>query len=702
MPLDPSISLQYRPPQVAGFDPIQTLVTVAQLRNMQSQEQLRNLQMADISSKLQTYQAMQDPNSPLAQLAQLRAGGGGGGPAPGMVQGNQLGAATMPGAMQGPMPGAMPAGMQGPPQSLMQAPPGGVPPAPPGQSYVRPAPPTWRPGAQDAATMTYEQARGYGFTPNQIGTPGQDQRPRGIAEGMQGPPVPAEVTAQQLQDQMQEDPMKRPRGVVSAPQGAQAGPVAPQAPQAQAPAPGQGQPGGAQQLPTTPGGDDSARLADLYRQMKAKYRPDIIDPVIESYMNIDKHLLDQQKGKLEFQKAGLNVIEQAMSTVLEQADPATAFAQVRQMMIDRGIPGASQMPQQFNPQWVQTMATNARTAKERIDQQLAAQKLLVENYDAATRRIAEEREGRKITVEKLQGGNVLQQVYPQPGQTGTVAQPGPTGGTALSTEAQANLINQAKLGEAQPVLDAKGNIIPFAKTPGAVTGPLGGPNPAGVATPLTEPSGKPYVSQEAVKLQADIEQTGRARWEEIQKPFQSISRAYNQILASSTPEAAKHQNTADLSLLKAFAHLNNPESVRLNSEMTPEQLGGLGERAKEIWQKVVVGGGVLSDDQRRAVIAQSTILYKTAEGHMHDQMANIREMYGNYGPRVRPDVVAPDITANQPGQKTAAPSGPRVVTGPMLDEMTTRLAPKDATPAQLQQFREQLRQRLRLAGKQVQ
>jgi hypothetical protein len=692
MPLDPSISLQYRPPQVTGFDPIQTLVTVAQLRNMQSQEQLRQLQMADISSKLQTYQAMQDPNSPLAQLAALRAGGGGGGygagSQPGMVQGNQLGGVTMPGGGQGPMP------------SPMQTPSGMMPPAPPGQSYIQPAPPTWRPGAQDAATMTYEQARGYGFTPNQIGTPGQDQRPRGIVENMQGPPVPAEVTAQQLQDQMQEDPMKRPRGVVAAPQGGQAGPVAAQAPQAQAP--GQGQPGGAQQLPTTPGGDDSARLADLYRQMKAKYRPDIIDPVIESYMNIDKHLLDQQKGKLEFQKAGLNVIEQAMSTVLEQADPVTAFAQVRQMMIDRGIPGANQMPQQFNPQWVQTMATNARTAKERIDQQLAAQKLLVENYDAATRRIAEERTGREVTVTQTQTGNLLQQKYPPAGQTGTVVQPGPAGGAALSTEAQANLINQARLGEAKPMFDASGKIIPFPTVPGAQTGPLGGPNPAGGGGPLTDPSGKPYTSMEAVKQGADIEQAGRARWEEVQKPFQSIRRAYNQILASTTPESAKYQNTADIALLKGFAHLTNPESVRLNSEMAPEQLGGLGERFKQMWSKVYTGKGVLSDPQRQEVIAESKILYNAAEAHMHQEMANIREQYGAYGPRVRPDVVAPNITATQPGQQTAAPSGPRVVTGPMLDEMTSRLAPKDATPAQLQQFREQLRQRLRLAGKQVQ
>jgi hypothetical protein len=687
MPLDPSISLNYRPPQVAAFDPIQTLVTVSQLRNMQSQEQLRNLQMADIRSKLQTYQAMQDPNSPLAQLAGIQAGGGGGGPAPGMVQGNQLGGVTMPGGGQGPMP------------SPMQTPSGMMPPAPPGQSYIQPAPPTWRPGAQDAATMTYEQMRGYGFTPNQIGTPGQDQRPRGIAEGLQGPPVPAEVTAQQLQDQMREDPNQRERGVVAAPQGGQAGPVAPQAPQA--PAPGQGQPGGAQQLPTTPGGDDSARIANLYRQMYAKYRPDIVEPLVNSYMNIDKNLLEQQKGKLEFQKAGLNVIEQGMSTVMEQADPAAAFAQMRQMMIDRGIPGASQMPQQFNPQWVQTMATNARTAKERIDQQLAAQKVLVEKYDADTRRIAEEREGRRVTVEKTQTGNILQQVFPPAGQTGTVVQPGPAGGAALSTEAQANLINQAGLGKVTTALDAQGNIIPVPTVPGAQTGPLGGPNPAGGGGPLRDPSGKPYVSMEAVKQGADIEQAGRARWEEIQKPFQSISRAYNQILASSTPEAAKHQNTADLSLLKAFAHLNNPESVRLNSEMTPEQLGGLGERAKEIWQKVVVGGGVLSDEQRRAVIAQSAILYKTAEGHMQQQLAAMREQYGAYGPRVRPDVVAPNITANQPGQQTAAPSGPRVVTAPMLEEMTTRLTPPGATPAQIQQIREQLRQRLRAAGKQV-
>jgi hypothetical protein len=609
-------------------DPMQTLVTVAQLRNMQSQEQLRQLQMADISSKLQTYQAMQDPNSPLAQLAGLRAGGGGGGygagPGQGMVQGTQLGAQALP--------------------SPMQAPPGGVPPAPPGESYTRPAPPTWRPGAQDAATMSYQPA-GAPDAAIMANVP-----PGGISQQMPQIPPPA---------------------------GRESAPAAPA------------------QLPTTPGGDDSARIANLYRQMYAKYRPDIVEPLVNSYMNIDKNLLEQQKGKLEFQKAGLNVIEQGMATVMDQDNPAEAYAQVRQMWVERGIPGAQQMPPQFNPQWVQTMATNARTAKERIDQQLTAWERQNTAYDNQTKRL-------KVTVVPTAAGNLLQRESPEPGTTGTTVQPGIGGGVAVSPEVYGTQVRQAELGKVTTALDAQGNIIPVPTVPGAQTGPLGGPNPAGGGGPLIEPgTGKPYVSMEAVKNQAEIEQAGRARWEEIQKPFQSISRAYSQVLASSTPEAATHQNTADLSLLKAFAHLNNPESVRLNSEMTPEQLGGLGERAKEIWQKVVVGGGVLTDPQRREVIAQSAILYKTAEGHMHQQLAAMREQYAGYGPRVRPGMVAPDITANQPGQQTAVPSAPRVVTAPMLDAMATRLAPQGATPAQIQQLREQLRQRLRLAGKQV-
>jgi hypothetical protein len=110
---------------------------------------------------------------------------------------------------------------------------------------------------------------------------------------------------------------------------------------------------------------------------------------------------------------------------------------------------------------------------------------------------------------------------------------------------------------------------------------------------------------------------------------------------------------------------------------------------------------VLTDPQRQDVIAQSNRLYKGHEEAMLKQLASIREQYGAYGPRVRPEIVAPDIRANQPGQQTAAPSGPRVVTAPMLDEMTTRLTPPGATPAQIQQIREQLRQRLRAAGKQV-
>src|SRR6266851_4414258 len=106
MPLSPEISLQGRGVDIKPFDPVSTLVQVAQLKNLQTQEQMRQLQMAQLGNQLGEYQRVQ------GVLANGRGvGQGSGGPAPGMVSGAQLGNLPSPGF---PGPGS-PSAPGGPP-----------------------------------------------------------------------------------------------------------------------------------------------------------------------------------------------------------------------------------------------------------------------------------------------------------------------------------------------------------------------------------------------------------------------------------------------------------------------------------------------------------------------------------------------------------------------------------------------------------
>ncbi len=160
MPLQPDISLQARPAQVQPYDPTQTLLTVAQLRNLQNQADLRGLQMADLQQGLAEYQRVRgvlndQGATPRAPMRSQLATGGMVAPAPGEGPGvpasmptpgggdlySQLSPATQaeyrqiapppgpmaPQAQPGLPPGAMPPG--GPPP---QAPPSGPPQGPQG------------------------------------------------------------------------------------------------------------------------------------------------------------------------------------------------------------------------------------------------------------------------------------------------------------------------------------------------------------------------------------------------------------------------------------------------------------------------------------------------------------------------------------------------------------------------------------------
>jgi hypothetical protein len=164
MPLDPSISLQVRPTQFEAFDPTKTLMTIAQLQQIQQQAALRDLQMQDLRLGLAEYPQMQrlmqaEANRraglvPGADAAQaVRPIGASGGmsqpgttpatPAPEMQGGTSPQASTprpvgpvssLPPFEQSPLMQAQQAqygtGLQPPPQGMPQPPPPGAPQAP--------------------------------------------------------------------------------------------------------------------------------------------------------------------------------------------------------------------------------------------------------------------------------------------------------------------------------------------------------------------------------------------------------------------------------------------------------------------------------------------------------------------------------------------------------------------------------------------
>ena len=114
--------------------------------------------------------------------------------------------------------------------------------------------------------------------------------------------------------------------------------------------------------------------------------PAIVKPLIE----IDQQLLAQQKGQLEFQSKAMDLIAQGAAAVEAQPPEARAeaYGQWRNVLMQRGIPGvAQQLPEQYDPQRVAALGTQARTAKERIDQQREQHQLEINAYDKETERL---------------------------------------------------------------------------------------------------------------------------------------------------------------------------------------------------------------------------------------------------------------------------------------------------------------------------
>jgi hypothetical protein len=136
-------------------------------------------------------------------------------------------------------------------------------------------------------------------------------------------------------------------------------------------------------------GEQSARQYAIMKDLvfrNPRIGPAIVKPLIE----IDQQLLAQQKGQLEFQSKAMDLIAQGAAAVEAQPPEARAeaYGQWRNVLMQRGIPGvAQQLPEQYDPQRVAALGTQARTAKERIDQQREQHQLEINAYDKETERL---------------------------------------------------------------------------------------------------------------------------------------------------------------------------------------------------------------------------------------------------------------------------------------------------------------------------
>jgi hypothetical protein len=495
MPLDPSISLQGRGVDIKTPDPLATLVSVAQLKNWQSQQQLRDLQMQELAATQQEYRGLQAPGGPLSQLRALRA------PQPGMVSGDQLGALPPGGGAVAVTPGG------GPPGDITQPP------------------------------MAMPQGQGQG-----------DVNALPVEGGQMGqPPPPADQPAQPAQPAQQAQP----------------------------------------NLPPDMGsGARSAQRAQILEDMQLKY-PRVAKHLITPMIALESHLLTQQKGQLDYQKTGMEMIEQSMATVLDQpkdAQPA-AYGQYRQALIASGIPGANRLPAEFNPQQVATFATAARDKKTRVAQDL---ELLGKENDAWK-----------------------------------------------------NFNEQAKLGEGEYKQDASGFHFFLPKYPGANTGLLGGRgSTGGPGAPVTNPvTGQPIRGMEAQQRQIEQEQTLNAAFEKETEPYKNARTAYNQIQAARTSDP-KNQLASDTALLNGFQALLQ----HTGGHMKPEEINSWSDQLQKMAQRISTNQ-VLDDPQREAIRSQSDKLYRGAEQTYEQQLKTHRERASGFT-NVRPGMTAPDIRAN--------------------------------------------------------
>lgn len=378
MPLDPQISLAGRGVDIKPLDPAATLLQISQIKNLQSQDQMRQLQMAQLGATLGQYRDLQAPGGPLAQLSALS---------------------------QGPQsPGMPPAGMV-PGTQLSGLPPGG------GAITQGPmaSPGTPPPGAGGIAPL-YDQ-----LSPaTQAAYPG-------------GPPPDA--------GQPQASPQ-------SASQPAS-----------------QEQLAAAKQLPPEIGdGTRSAKKAAILQDMLLKY-PLVAPHVVTPFIAVDKQLLEQRKGELDFQKTTMDLLSQGIASVMDQPKDIQpqAYAQFRQLAITRNLPGAAQQfPEQFDPQLMQALATSAQTKQERAQHDLDR---LGKEIDFFGKHIEEAKLG-EIAIHEGATANIPYFKYGAAGQAigqAPGAPPGTIGGLPASAPSKAAM---------QPLQAAEGKQLEALTTAG--------------------------------------------------------------------------------------------------------------------------------------------------------------------------------------------------------------------------------------------
>jgi len=417
------------------------------------------------------------------------------------------------------------------------------------------------------------------------------------------------------------------------------------------------------------------RQMQLYQEwtIKHPYAADLIKPLAE----LDKTFLEQRKGALELQGKGMDILGQSFAGLndLPADQRAVAYAQRRQLLIDRGIPGAQQIPPQFDQAYVDNVAITARDQKTRVEQG-------IQQYDALTKR-------------------------------------------------HEALTKQAQLGEGEWKQTAEGPMAWFPKYPGANTGAFGGTGPS-ASTGMNPATGQPYQGLEGEKLALETANKDRSNFMERNPYAQDLTSAITQVRASDTPEvrqafagkkvlkgekAGTTVNASDLALVYGFGGVLNPRSSRVppGAIQGPQDVGALDERAKRYWDKLWEGGELSQTDrdtirqQVDKLATQHMAAFDTNRTQMQADLSKL-PLYTN-----RPAHIAyatPDLYASirpqpqaggagqGPGNTTSqAPRGPQTGAQPRSPGTTSPPgAPGSMTRAQVTQQLQTLNAQRQQAG----
>jgi hypothetical protein len=197
---------------------------------------------------------------------------------------------------------------------------------------------------------------------------------------------------------------------------------------------------------------------------------------------------------------------------------------------------------------------------------------------------------------------------------------------------------------------------------------------------------------DALKYQSEQERTLGTEFQKVTEPFTTVRGAYNQILTAKDTNPA-HAAAADTAMVYGYMQLVNPNAgVRPGATMNIEQMRSFPEQVQKMYDQVTKPGGEgLTEEQRKTILEHAPKLYRAAEQVYEQQLSTFRQQAAAY-PNVRPHIVAPDIRANPASGQAATPSGQKVVSQAMLQQLSQRYGIPEA----------ELRQRLQAAGKQVQ